>query len=127
LAIESGNSLTDAFTTTCTGENPGDLPAPFVLSISGSVAKNTVIAVGNTSITVGAACYDLEWDSKTGIVEGMMQDYTIRQINYEGNALCSIPINQHQNVDFIGPQDMYKTGYKYCIRIIELDYQFWYY
>ena len=127
------------------GQNYGERSAPFKLTYYAVQVNKTIddgdgggndreiipsetkIWVGDNFIITKEECYAVYWDSKTGIVEGMMKDYTIRQINYEGNALCSIPINQHQNIDFIGPQDMYKSGYNYYIRIIELDYQFWYY
>ena len=82
-----------ATTGTCTGENPGDLPAHFVLTKSGSVAANTKFEVGSVNITIPTACYNLEWDSKTGMVVAASTSGGDKiPIDFSGNSCGAIPV-----------------------------------
>ena len=82
-----------ATNTICKGENPGDLPAPFVLTKSGSVAANTTFEVGTVTITIPKACFDLEWDSKTGmVIAATSSGGTKAPINFTGNSCGAIPV-----------------------------------
>lgn len=94
------------------GNNVGELPAPFVLTVPGQLGNNTspslTITVGKCSITIPAESTtgsgdalkyihykDLTWDSKTGIVSACRnQDAsaTPKPIPYSGNSLGTIPV-----------------------------------
>ena len=104
LAIESNGSITDAFTTTCNGENPGDLPAPFIFKHNNGIRDLVVNAntsktfkVGDLEITVGGtgskSLTGVTWDSKTGMVSAKVDgasDYT--PIPYTGTPTGGIPV-----------------------------------
>jgi hypothetical protein len=94
------------------GINKGHAPAPFVVSISGKVAKDTELAVGATSIVVKEECENLRWDSKIGLVTGKVGNET-RSIKYSGNAVGAIPI----------------TFTEIPMNILNgvIEYQWWYY
>ena len=87
----SGASGLTSSTGTCTGENPGDLPAPFVLT-KASVSANTTLTVGDYSITIPDACTDLTWDSKTGVVSAKIGSNNAGPINFTGTSCCTIPV-----------------------------------
>jgi hypothetical protein len=88
---QAASGLTSS-TGTCTGENPGDLPAPFVLTKTGFVSSQTRFVVGDLSITVKDNCYDLEWDSKTGLVSAAATNGGIKKpINFTGQSCGAIP------------------------------------
>lgn len=98
---------------TCQGENPGELPTHFVLTKSGKVDKNTTFTVGDITITILAECYDLEWDSKTGIVSASVeQDGERTPQPYSGNPCGTIPVGGTNKIDL-------KNG--------TLEYHYWYY
>lgn len=125
LAVENGNSLTNAFTTTCLGENPGDLPAPFIYTHPinlGSGTSSTItyykIKIGNTSgsgstqvftgaeviveIPVGKVYSGLSWDSKTGIVSAKVDSADISTpIATIGNTCYAIPSNGVNTIQFL--------------------------
>jgi hypothetical protein len=116
LAIEHADgSLVDAFITTCTGENPGDLPAHFVLTKSGSVAANTKFEIGSVNITIPTACHDLEWNSKTGMVIAASASGGDKiPINFSGNSCGTIPVGG-------------LTSSKLKLNGGTLKYHYWYY
>ena len=102
-------------TGTHTGENPGQLPAPFVLSRLGKVDKNSVFKVGNFQIKVLEDCYHLEWNSKLGIVSGCKTETGVRQlIAYSGNSYGTIPVGGIQSDDI-------------TLNGATLHYDYWYY
>jgi hypothetical protein len=90
FANESDWSIASGLTTTtgtCTGENPGDLPAPFTLSYDGDINYKVKFTVGYLSIEIDAAEYEagnstkvgpqynlFKWDSKTGIVSAVVNN-----------------------------------------------------
>lgn len=145
LAIESEGSLTNAFTTTCTGENPGDLPAPFVLkasSISGMTDQSHLtFKVGTMEITIPAATVetsdgtnvythyrDIKWDSKTGIVSGRKTtDASEKEkpIPYTGTSLGAIPVGE--NSGFVWGLKQNTTPVSYSTTNLALEYDYWYY
>lgn len=106
-AVTSG--LTDT-ASICTGENPGDIPATFVLSKTGKVTKDTSFTVENT-IKILEDCVNLEWDSKTGIVSGEVNGAR-RPLHYSGTSTCCISVN--------GAKNIYLNG-------ATLNYHYWYY
>lgn len=93
----------------CVGENPGDIPAPFVLTMEGEIANDQeaikVFKVGSASITIypeeqNGYYYkhykNLTWDSKSGLVSGYKNSDDIntkkpKPLPYTGNSLGAIP------------------------------------
>ena len=111
-------------TGSCKGENPGDLPAPFIFKhINGSteltISEKTskTFKVGGLEITVGGAksksLTGVTWDSKTGMVTakvGGASDYT--PIPYTGTSIGAIPVGGTTTLDLGGGT---------------LTYHYWYY
>ena len=83
-------------TNTCVGENPGDIPAPFVVSCDGAIEGGTTFRVFDISITIIDKCYNLKWDSKTGIVTGTptAEEKDRAPIAYDGESIGEIPIGE---------------------------------
>lgn len=102
----------------CIGENPGDLPAPFVLTASSPVSGN-VFKVGNSLITLLETCSgNFKWDSKTGLVTGTpFNGTTIRPLNFSGNPIGAIPVGGIPSSEISYPEGL---GTK-------LSYNYWYY
>ena len=74
------------------GENPGDIPAYFTLTINGQ-DKETIreIHVGDSVITINGQYKNLKWDSKTGIIsttDGNVE----KAIPYLGIGVATIPV-----------------------------------
>ena len=83
-------------TSSVTLKNPGDLPAPFIVSKSGTTAANTELQVGTLKIKILSSCYNLQWNSKTGIVSGTNTSSTTSTrspIAFSGDSLGGIPVN----------------------------------
>jgi predicted phage tail component-like protein len=100
------------------GENHGDLPAHFVLIKSGAVSANTTFEVGNASITIPTACYDLEWNSKSGIVKAATQNGGAKDfIRFTGNSCGTIPVDGITELQKSSLRDQQAT----------LKYHYWYY
>lgn len=100
-----------------TGDNPGDISAPFVLSKSGAISANTEFKVGNLSIKLLIDTYNLEWDSKTGIVSGTATSSTTSTRNaipFTGNSCGGIPVGG------LDEDEMTLNG-------ATLKYHYWYY
>jgi hypothetical protein len=99
------------------GENPGDIPAPFILSKSGDIAKDTEFKVGELSVKLLTDTYNLEWDSKTGVVSGT-EDVSAtskrKPIPVTGNPCGGIPVGG-LTASEITPSD------------VTLEYDYWYY
>jgi hypothetical protein len=99
------------------GDNPGDIPAPFVLSKSGDIAKDTEFKVGELSVKLLTDTYNLEWDSKTGVVSGT-EDVSAtserKPIPVTGNPCGGIPVGG-LTASEITPSD------------VTLEYDYWYY
>lgn len=81
-------------TGTCTGENPGDLPAPFILKQDGFIPSGTTFTVGESEITILVDCNNLEWNGKTGLVMTETSGEK-RPINFSGNSLAVIPVRDN--------------------------------
>lgn len=98
------------------GCNFGDLPAPFILSKSGTTNANTTFTITNKIyIKTLTTVYDLKWDSKTGIVSGLSSpsagESTRAPVPVEGNTVGSIPVG----------------GCRPEINGATLTYHYWYY
>lgn len=91
--------------------NPGDLPAPFVVSVP-SVTSEQILSVGSCSIKVLETCLYLTWDSKSGLVMGEIGGIR-RPINYSGQGIGYIPVTDVAISCSIGGG--------------EISYQYWYY
>ena len=125
--ISSG--LTD--TSPCRGENPGDLPAPFIMrapkTITAETSAELTFEVGELEITIpaktatkqeyGSFRYthynSIEWDSKTGMVSAEVNGKRIA-IPYTGNSLGGIPVGGIPSTDI-------------SINGGTLEYHYWYY
>ena len=119
-SIASGLTTTD----TCNGENPGELPAPFIFKHNNGTADFTInentsktFKVGNLEITVGGtgskSLTGVTWDSKTGMVSAKVDgdsDYT--PIPYIGTPTGAIPVDGITTLDLDGGT---------------LTYHYWYY
>ena len=99
----------------CIGENPGDLPAPFTVEYANLAAPIT-LTVGTASITVLENCNSFKWDSKTGLVTGIVNTTEGRRaIKYTGNPVGAIPVNGLSPSDIRLPVSS------------TLKYNYWYY
>ena len=92
--------------------NPGDIPAPFVVEKTGSLASSTVLTVGDTSITLQETVKDLIWDSKTGMVSGLVGSDR-KPVNFTGNSCGAIPVGGIANsaIDIKGGTIKYHYWY----------------
>ena len=100
------------------GENHGDLPAHFVLIKNGAVSANTTFSVGDASITIPTACYDLEWNSKSGIVKAATSANGDKAlIRFTGNSCGTIPVNGITELQKNSLENQQAT----------LKYHYWYY
>lgn len=111
----AGSGLTSS-TRACTGENPGDLPAPFILSKSGTTNANTTFTITDKLyIKTLTTVYGLKWDSKTGVVSGLSSalaaESTRAPVPVEGNTVGGIPVG----------------GCSPTINGATLTYHYWYY
>lgn len=98
------------------GDNFGDLPAPFKVSKTGTIAEGTPLQVGTNTITLTNAVTNLEWDSKTGLVTGVVDGKRV-PVPYTGTSYGALPVGDHEQESnkIILPAGS------------SLDYQFWYY
>lgn len=127
---QSSSGLADTVTV---GDNPGDIPAPFVFcapsSIDATSAPSITFQVGSLEISVPAASQSgsnyihynsIEWDSKTGIVSAII-DGARKPITYTGNSLGAIPIGNSLTWGKKEPDGTVSNeGYS-------LNYYYWYY
>ena len=108
----------------CMGENPGDLPAPFIFKHNDGTTDITInentsetFKIGDLEITVGGvgskSLTGVTWDSKTGMVSAKVDgdsDYT--PIPYTGTSTGAIPVGGTTTLDLNGGT---------------LKYHYWYY
>lgn len=141
----------------CMGENVGDLPAPFVLTISDaiSITKGTQITFDDCTITINSDCNGLKWNSKTGIITTILNKGSQNQIEAilpcSGNTLHKIPIGGNSNIYYtvssirnVGDtvENIETTYYIDGLRVVKknnqiietgvhdtmlLEYHYWYY
>ena len=101
--------------TVVAGSNNGDIPTYFVLTKADQVAAGTTFTVGDVEITIPAACYDLEWNSKSGIVKAASESGGDKSlIRYTGNSCGTIPVGG------LGANSLELNG-------ATLKYHYWYY
>lgn len=94
------------------GNNPGDLPAPFIAT-KNSIPANTTLKVADCEIVIKEACSNFKWDSKTGLVTGKVDSETkARPIKYTGKSYGTIPVGGTTNISLNGAT---------------LKYDYWYY
>lgn len=102
------------FSTPKHGENYGDIPASFVYTNSGDFAEKTDIKLnGVGQITIEEACSNIRWDSRVGLITGIV-DGVERPVAYSGNALLEIPVGDN-TISITSPMGG------------ELKYNYWYY
>lgn len=101
------------FITPKNGENYGDIPASFVYTNDAIVANTEIVLDGVGTITILEDCNEMKWDSKTGLVTGLV-DGVRRPVYYSGNSLVEIPVGNNV-VSTSSP-----VGGK-------LEYNYWYY
>lgn len=101
------------------GDNPGDLPAPFVLTKTGTTTASSTspvtFRVGDCSITLTNNVHNLKWDSKTGIVSGTAASAATsdrKPVAYTGESLGAIPVGGTTELELNGGT---------------LEYDYWYY
>ena len=93
---QNASGLTST-TGACVGENPGDLPAPFVLSYTGNLPANARIgykehgASTENIIEIKSATKNLQWDSKTGIVSAENPSGIRYVVETSGSTQWAIP------------------------------------
>lgn len=107
------------------GENFGDLPAPFELSTKKEIAKNTVLSVGNQSITILEDCgqdSDFVWNSRTGAVTALFSGKR-RAVNFSGDSLATIPVTAESGItEFKAGTQVINNSTDWTIK-----YHYWYY
>jgi hypothetical protein len=91
----------------------GDKPTYFKLKLypyksdltqnNAIIPVDTEIKVGDNKIVIKEACTNIEWDSKTGMVTGLVNSVR-RPIYYVGQGMCTIPLNTKQDAHFIEPR-----------------------
>ena len=106
----------------CQGENPGDIPATFIVS-SPQIGGGDEYKVGDITIEfedrIGVFWKEVVWDSKTGIISALVttNGITKRQpIPYIGNSLGTIPVSEEPFPDN-----------KLELNNGTLKYHYWYY
>ena len=111
-SVASG--LSDS-TETCIGENPGDLPTPFILTKSGYINAGETYTIGDVSITItNDQPNGVTWNSKTGIVSTLTNEGKEIPIPYSGYSIGTIPVGG------LFPEEMELHG-------ATLEYDYWYY
>ena len=116
---EAASGLTD---TVSIGENPGDLPAPFIVTCTKGISLRE-LKVGECKITLQESCHNLRWDSKTGLVTGELiqnDPSTRRAINYTGNPIGAIPVGGISKDDI-------NLAHNEVGNVAKLSYNYWYY
>ena len=96
---------------TCTGENPGDVPAHFTVTKSSATGT---IEVGDAKIELAGTVYNLIWDSKTGMVSGTETTSAASErkpVAFTGNSCGAIPVG----------------GTTISLNGATLKYYYWYY
>jgi hypothetical protein len=126
-----GNSnewlLTSGLINTFTpGDNNGDLPAPFILKQDGYIPAGTIFTVGEAEITTTSDCYNLEWDSKTGLVIAgnsvtVVNKKDKKPISVLGYTCATIPVG---GVSIINGE-IDKTTTRTTIEKVEKSYGEW--
>lgn len=77
------------------GSNPGNIPASFRFGYNiknWMFKKGDVLRVGDLTIVIQEDCKELIWDSKTGLIQGKINNIT-RAIKFIGKSYGTIPVN----------------------------------
>jgi hypothetical protein len=105
------------------GENPGDIPAPFIFE-SNAVSKGELIWFGTKAndkkpgIEIGKEGSYFRWDSKTGIAVINMEAKNEEIIPIHGTTVYAIPPDKEKEEGWIIGGDITPTT---------LKYHYWYY
>lgn len=80
-------------------DNPGDLPAPFVLKKEDELEENTRFIIGNCDITTKQAFSNFYWNSKNGLV-GELEAGTnkLNPGKYIGTSYGTIPVQEEDAI-----------------------------
>lgn len=92
------------------GMNKGDLPTPFIVTKTGSTQKGETFAIGDCKITIQEDCSNLQWNSKTGLVTGIVGTAK-KSVKFLGTSYGTIPVE-----GIADPTKIYhsKDGYRIC-------------
>ena len=71
--------------------NVGQLPAPFTYTKGGITKQSTRFDIGENFVITKEDCEDLIWDSKTGMITGIVKGVR-RPINCTGKLMGAIPV-----------------------------------
>ena len=108
------------------GENFGDIPTPFVVTMaqtSKDIPSGTIFNIGNASITIQETCIgEFEWNSKTGIVKGRVNNSSpVQLLKYSGNSIGTFQPGTDQTIQIKNPDGTDNTNVR-----IKYTYQYWY-
>ena len=96
--------------------NTGELPAPYIVTLTGSVKANDYVVIAGNKITFKEDCTNVEWNSKTGLVVGEVGG-TKRAVHFIGQSIHRLPVGNSNTIAY-----SLTDGATFTI-----DYQFWYY
>ena len=118
-----------------TGENYGDVPAPFIFRTTEDINPNFRIKVGDTEVTILSACSGLEWNSKTGLIhtnvknnQGAITGKTL--VKYRGHTTARIPVGENTEVCIVAIVGDDQIEEKWPLggqKNMTLEYDYWYY
>ena len=104
------------------GDNYGDIPAPFIVNcqlIGTSVDSTTTWTVGNLTVVIKGQWYDVQWDSKTGLITGKLKKEDEEKnrvaIPYIGTSYGALPVSDN-TVNIVNISEN-----------ATLTYNYWYY
>lgn len=110
------SGLIDLDETFVLGVNRGEAPAPYIVTLTGSVKANDTVTIAGNTITFKEDCSNVEWNSKTGLVIGDVGG-TRRAVRFTGQSIHRLPVGNSNTITY-----NLTGGATFAI-----DYQFWYY
>ena len=115
------SGLIDLNETLRLGENRGEMPAPYIVTLTGSVKVNDYVIIAGNKIIFKENCSNVEWNSKTGLVVGDVGGVR-RAVRFAGQSIHRLPITD-ATTNFAN----YITYNLTDGATFAIDYQFWYY
>ena len=76
------------------GKVEGDLPSDFIVTHTGTLSSGRTITVGPYSITLINSTTNLQWDSKTGLVTGIVNGKRV-PVPYTGKSYGAVPVGSN--------------------------------